>query len=71
MAGNGSNVLVGWKEIGAYLGCSDRVAKRKARRYGLPVSIDEDGRARALKEDIDTWLRKRVSKGTKTYPKRV
>ena len=68
---NTGSVLVGWKEIAAYLGCSRRVAKRKARRYRLPVSVDEDGRARALKEDIDRWLRERVPKGTKKAPKRV
>jgi len=67
---NGSNILVGWKAIAGYLGCSVPVARRKVRRYGLPVALDEDGRARALRDDIDAWVRKRVQKHTKTIPRK-
>lgn len=51
------NVLVGWKAIAAYLGCSVRVAKRHARENALPVS-HYDGRVRALVEDVNAWIRK-------------
>ena len=64
---NGSNILVGWKAIASYLGCSVRTAWRKAKRRSLPVSTDEDGRVRALRDDIDAWVRKSVRK---TTPKR-
>ena len=65
-----SNILVGWKAIAGYLGCSVRVARRKVRRYGLPVALDEDGRARALRNDIDAWVRERVQNGIKKVLKK-
>jgi hypothetical protein len=64
-------ILVGWKEIASYLRCSVRVAKRKAQLHDLPVSYDADGRIRAIKEDIDAWIRRGYQKGSKTYRKRT
>jgi PAS domain S-box-containing protein len=47
-------VLIGWKEIAAYLGCSRSTAARRVEE-GLPVSR-VGGSVRAFAADIDRWL---------------
>jgi PAS domain S-box-containing protein len=55
MAPRRAEVLVGWKEIAAYLGCSVATAARRE-RDGLPV-FRSGGQVRAFPGDIDKWLK--------------
>ena len=50
-----SSLLVGWKQIAAYLHCAQSTARRQAREKGLPV-FRVGGSVRALAADIDRWL---------------
>lgn len=50
-----ADVLVGWKEIAAYLGCSVATAARRE-RDGLPV-FRSGGQIRAFPGDLDKWLK--------------
>jgi PAS domain S-box-containing protein len=50
-----ADVLVGWKEIAAYLGCSVATAARRE-RDGLPV-FRSGGQVRAFPGDVDKWLK--------------
>jgi PAS domain S-box-containing protein len=50
-----ADVLVGWKEIAAYLGSSVATAARRE-RDGLPV-FRSGGQVRAFPGDIDKWLK--------------
>lgn len=56
--------LVGYKEIGVYLGVSVRTAKRYARE-GMPV-LRERGRTQSVvritKSALDAWWEKRIKK---------
>jgi PAS domain S-box-containing protein/excisionase family DNA binding protein len=54
MAPNGLRVLIGWKEIAQYLGCSTSTAVRRI-DDGLPV-FRVGGSVRAFADDIDRWL---------------
>ncbi|MGD8717857.1 MAG: PAS domain S-box protein [Candidatus Zixiibacteriota bacterium] len=54
MTGNGLRVLIGWKEIANYLGCSTSTAVRRV-DDGLPV-FRVGGSVRAFVDDIDRWL---------------
>jgi len=47
-------ILIGWKEIGAYLNCSPSTAMRRV-DDGLPV-FRVGGSVRAFADDIDRWL---------------
>jgi PAS domain S-box-containing protein len=51
---NNLRVLVGWKEIAAYLNCSRSTAVRRV-KDGLPV-FRVGGNVRAFSADIDRWL---------------
>jgi hypothetical protein len=51
-----------WKQIAAYMDVSVRVAKRRAKRYGMPV-IWVAGDWWAYADEIDAWL----AKHTLTY----
>lgn len=66
MTDAGGRVLSGWKEIAAYLRCSVKTARARARRRPLPVTRD-GGAVYILREDVDMWIREGV---TKTTPKR-
>ena len=55
MTENNSNLLVGWKQIAAYLRCASSTARRQARDKGLPV-FRVGGSVRAHVADIDRWL---------------
>jgi PAS domain S-box-containing protein/excisionase family DNA binding protein len=50
-----SPLLVGWKQIAAYLHCAESTARRQAREKGLPV-FRVGGSVRAHAADIDRWL---------------
>jgi excisionase family DNA binding protein len=50
-----SPLLVGWKQIAAYLHCAESTARRQASEKGLPV-FRVGGSVRALPADIDRWL---------------
>lgn len=50
-----SPLLVGWKQIAAYLHCAESTARRQAAEKGLPV-FRVGGSVRALPADIDRWL---------------
>lgn len=54
MPDNGSNILVGWKEIAAYLGVCVNIA-RSYEEDGLPV-FRYSRKVRAVKSEIDTWI---------------
>lgn len=60
-AQSSANVLNSWKEIAKYLGRGVRTVQRYERNLALPVRRPR-GTSRsaviALKEDLDTWLRK-------------
>ena len=49
------HILVGWKEIGAYLGVGWRQAIRYYAEKGLPVGII-GYRAKAYRHHIEAWL---------------
>ncbi|MCP4231309.1 MAG: PAS domain S-box protein [bacterium] len=49
------NLLVGWKEVADYLGCSVATAARRE-PDGLPV-FRSGGQVRAFTDDIDRWLK--------------
>jgi hypothetical protein len=54
MPDNGSNILVGWKDIAAYLGvCVDTA--RSYEKDGLPV-LRYRRKVRAVKSEIDKWI---------------
>ncbi|UCH79038.1 MAG: PAS domain S-box protein, partial [Candidatus Coatesbacteria bacterium] len=55
MAENDSSLLIGWKQIAAYLRCAQSTARRQAREKGLPV-FRVGGSVRARPADIDRWL---------------
>lgn len=55
MTENNSNLLIGWKQIAAYLRCASSTARRQARDKGLPV-FRVGGSVRAHVADIDRWL---------------
>jgi PAS domain S-box-containing protein len=50
-----ADILIGWKEIAEYLGCSVATAIRRE-RDGLPV-FRSGGQVRAFHADIDKWLK--------------
>jgi PAS domain S-box-containing protein len=50
-----ADILIGWKEIAEYLGCSVATAIRRE-RDGLPV-FRSGGQVRAFHSDIDKWLK--------------
>ena len=60
-ARSSANVLNSWKEIAMYLGRGVRTVERYERNLALPVRRPR-GTSRsaviALKEDLDTWLRR-------------
>jgi PAS domain S-box-containing protein len=54
MAKNDLKILIGWKEIAAYLDCSRSTAARRV-EDGLPV-FNVGGNIRAFTADIDRWI---------------
>jgi hypothetical protein len=64
MPDNGSNILVGWKEIAAYLGVCERTAK-SYEKDGLPVYRRAGRLVRALKSELDKWTIEEFKKGRK------
>jgi PAS domain S-box-containing protein len=48
-------ILLGWKEVADYLGCSVATAARRE-KDGLPV-FRTGGQLRAFEDDIDNWLK--------------
>jgi hypothetical protein len=56
MTENGSNILVGWKQIAVYLGCCVDTARSYA-KDGMPVHRYRN-RVRASKVEIERWLLK-------------
>ena len=58
------NLLSSWKEIAAYLDCSERTCRRWEKIYGLPVyRIHEESKSRiyTYKEELDRWLEEGVA----------
>jgi hypothetical protein len=54
-----SKFLMGWKEIGNYLGRGVRTVQRYERRFGLPVrrtSGKSWGPVLAIRDEIDAWV---------------
>ncbi len=51
-----SQILVGWREIAAYLRVSDDTAQRWNRRYSLPVCRSVGRRVRTSTALIDRWI---------------
>lgn len=62
-----SRVLVGWKEIAAYLGSSVATAMRRV-QVGLPV-FRSGGQVMAFPADIDRWLKKQRAEALKMTTK--
>ena len=56
--------LNGWKEIADFLGCSTRTAKKYHYQYNMPV-YRKMGPVRALKSEINEWIKKIDEKFTK------
>ncbi len=54
-------ILLGWKEVADYLGCSVATAARRE-KDGLPV-FRSGGQVRAFEDDIDNWLKGLRNKG--------
>ncbi len=57
--------LYGWKDIAAYIGCTDTTAQNYCKKYGLPVSRLPNGKPTAHPSRIDIWIEK-----VKFFPKR-
>ena len=62
MSGTGSNILVGWKEIAAYLGCCEDTARGFEHEKKLPIyrhgKPKRGRRVRALRSELDQWVKK-------------
>ena len=50
-----NDILVGWKEICAYLKVSEKTAKRYRKHKGLPVTKDPAGHPIIKKQSVDYW----------------
>ncbi len=59
-----SDILIGWKDIAAYMGCSVNTARRRE-KAGLPV-FRTGGLVHAYPDDIDKWIKGQRSKSEKT-----
>jgi len=66
MPDNGSNILVGWKEIAAYLGVNLDTAQRYE-ADGLPVYRIKR-RVRALRDEVESWVKTHTPKNTPKTP---
>jgi excisionase family DNA binding protein len=53
-----NGILVGWKEIAAFLGVSVSTARRWTRTLGVPA-YRLAGQVRASRADLDEWTRER------------
>jgi len=52
--------LTGWKEVAMYIGYeSEKSAIRAFKEHNLPIYTMPSGRIRALKKDLDEWLKKK------------
>ena len=64
---NSSVILNGWKDIAAFLGCSENSARRMADKEGLPVYRRKTKNGfcgvMASKKRLEAWLDKRSGKG--------
>jgi hypothetical protein len=59
-----TSVLTSWKEIAQYVGKAVRTAQRWELDFGLPVrrpSIGNHQAVLAIPEEIDAWMRARMS----------
>jgi hypothetical protein len=50
------NWLVGWREIGNYIGKSAKTAQRYAKKHGMPFLRDGGDRPIAKPSQIDKWI---------------
>jgi hypothetical protein len=56
MFGEKDGWIVSWKKIAAYIGKTEKTAKRYHKLYGMPVRRDPGGTAIGLKPEINLWL---------------
>jgi len=54
-----SGWLYGWKEIGNYIGCSDKQAQYYAANHHLPIVRLPSNKPAAYPLEVDKWMRKR------------
>jgi hypothetical protein len=54
-----SGWLYGWKEIGNYIGCSDKQAQYYATKHHLPIVRLPKNKPAADPSEIDNWMRTR------------
>ena len=48
--------LVGWREIGNYIGKSAKTAQRYGKKHGMPFLRDAGGRPIAKPSQLDRWI---------------
>lgn len=48
--------LVGWREIGKYIGKSAKTAQRYSKKHGMPFMRDGGDRPIAKPSQIDKWI---------------
>lgn len=53
-----TDLMLGWKEIAAYLRVSDRTARRYKTLYGLPVCYMPSGTPAITPGMVEKWLLK-------------
>lgn len=54
-------LLVGWKEIARFLGCSDETARRLEAEHKLPIYRPSPRRVYAYESELRKWLKRRVT----------
>jgi hypothetical protein len=52
----------GWKDIGYYMGYSEKTVKRFYKKNSLPIERSPDGTPMAKPEKIDIWVTKKEYK---------
>lgn len=52
-----SGWLYGWKDIGNYIGCSDKQAQYYVVNYHLPIVRLPNNKPAAEPSEIDNWMR--------------
>ena len=56
-----SGWLYGWKDMANYIGCSVKQAQRYAKVYRLPIIRLPVNKPAADPNEIDKWVRKKMS----------
>jgi len=51
--------LMGWKEIGAYMGFNEKTVVKYAKKYRLPIlRMPDTNKPTALPRELDEWLKR-------------